>query len=329
VSSARRALVRWESVLVVLLTVIVLIGSTTSRHFLNANNIGIAMSDYTEKAIVAIPLTMVIIAGEIDLSVASVMTLAAVVAGALLAVGASFWIAAPAAILVGAAAGLLNGALVVKLGLPSLVVTLGSLALFRGIANGLIQDQTYTGFPDWFVTLAFKPIPGSTIPLSTIVLVALFIPAAIWLHAGIGGRRLFALGMSPAVTRLAGVRTDRTRVALFVASSSAAAAAGLLLAGRFAVVRADMAFGFELDILTAILLGGVSIYGGRGTLFGVALAFAIVAGLRNSLSLADVPADVQNLVTGSLLILSILVTNAAPILLTKVRSGRAALAMSP
>jgi rhamnose transport system permease protein len=307
----RASVLRWESVLVLLLAFVFVFGSMGSPFFLSANNIGNSVGFFAEKAIVAIALTLVVIAGDIDLSVASTMTLSAVVLG-IAAESQPFGIAIVLALAVGAACGMVNALLVVGLQLPSLVVTLGTLALFRGIANGLIQDETRANFPAWFTDFGFGSIPGSEVPWSVAVFVALLVPAAVWLHATSGGRRLYALGSNPTVAHMAGVRVARTRVLLFVLSGTAAAIAGVLLAGRFAVVRADLAFGFELDIITAVLLGGVSIFGGRGSLVGVFVACAILAILRSALALANVPGDLQNLVVGSLLVGSVLATNAVP-----------------
>jgi rhamnose transport system permease protein len=225
-----------------------------------------------EKAIMALGLTLIIIAGEIDLSVASVLGLSSAILGELVDKGAPLSVAIVAALIAGALCGLFNGLLVARVGLPSLVVTLGTLALFRGLAFVVLGDRAVSEFPKFLTDFGFNTVPGTLIPWPAVVFAVLAVGAFFLLHRSWIGRQLYAIGNNAEASRFSGVEVDRIKIGLFVLSGTLAALAGVVFTARFASARPDNALGFELDVITAVLLGGVSIFGGRGTLIGVVLA---------------------------------------------------------
>src|SRR5215218_4647812 len=281
-------LLQWETLLVALLVATFLMGTSIADSFLTGTNLSLASADLVEKAIMALGLTLVIVAGEIDLSVASVLGLSSAIVGALVDTGAPLGVAIAAALVAGALCGLFNGLLVANLGLPSLVVTLGTLALFRGLAYVVLGDRAVSEFPLGFTDFGFATVPGTLIPWTAVVFAVLAVVAFLVLHRSWIGRQLYAIGNNAEAARFSGVDVDRIKIGLFVASGTLAALAGVIFTARFASARPDNALGFELDVITAVLLGGVSIFGGRGTLIGVVLGLFLIGALRNSLGLADV-----------------------------------------
>lgn len=307
----KSSLVRWETLLVVLLILSVLLGTILSPYFFSGSSVSLMASEFMERAIVALAMTLVIVSGEIDLSVASVMGLAGAVLGVTWSAGIPLSLGIAIALAVGAIAGLVNGLFVTRLLLPSLVVTLATLALYRGLASVLLGDQAVGDFPVWFTTFGFAYISGTLIPWPSIVFVLLALAFAVILHGSWIGRQLYAVGNNEEAARFSGVRVKRLKLSLFVVSGTVAALAGVIFAARLSSVRADSAFGFELDIIAAVLLGGIYIFGGRGTLFGVILALFLIAALRTALALANIGSNVQIAVVGGLLIVSVLGPNVA------------------
>jgi len=307
--SAKRLVARWEGLLVLLLLAAVAFGAAVSPVFLQGSNFSLIVSSAMERAIMALPMALIIIAGEIDLSVASTLGLASAVLGLSWAAGWSLWLGIAAALAVGVAAGLVNGSLVTRLGLPSLVVTLGTLALFRGLAYVLLGDRAISDYPRGFAAFGFANIPGTPLPWSLLLFLPLLAVFLVVLHRGRIGRQLYALGLNAEAARFSGVPVERIKLGLYVASGLLAAAAGVLFTARVSSSRADNAIGLELDVIAAVLLGGVSIFGGRGTLVGVVLSLAVVAVFRNALALANVGPEVQSVAIGGLLILAVLLPN--------------------
>ena len=215
-----------------------------------------------------------------------------------------------AALLSGLAAGLFNGFWIAYVGLPSLAVTLAGLIGYRGIARILVEDRAIGGFPLWFNTLGQQPLLGP-LTISIAIFVVMFVVIAIVLHRSALGRLVYVIGNNLQAARYSGVRVRLVKMALFAASGMIAALAGLLYAARLGSVRGDMAEGFELDIITIVLLGGVSIFGGSGNLVGVGLSILVILNLRNGMGLANITGNTQTSVIGALLILSVLVPNMA------------------
>ena len=300
----------WEGLLLAILAGVVAFNVAQSPFYLGlANQINLFQLSI-EKIIVALAMTFIIINGEIDLSVASVMGLAACLLAWLYAQGVPLPLALLAGLLAGLACGLFNGFWVAYVGLPSLAVTLAGLIGFRGAARILLEDRSIGEFPEWFDALGQQPLVGP-LPLALVIFIGLVIVAVVILQASAFGRYVYVIGNNREVARYSGVRVRRVKLILFAASGLIAALAGLLFAARLGAVRGNTADGFELDIITMVLLGGVSIFGGSGTLTGVGLSILIILNLRNGMSLANVPGNTQTGVIGLLLILSVLVPNTA------------------
>ena len=304
-----RELLRWESALFVVLIGALVFGSSESPNFLNPTNFFYIGLNMGEVAIMALPLTLVIMTGEIDLSVASMLGLSGTVMGYLFSNGWSIWLAMAAALLVGVLGGALNGVLVAKVGLPSIAVTIGTLALFRGIAEILLAPRTVTGFPSSLTTIGVVPIPGTQIAYSAAIFLGLAVVAGIVLHATPLGRALVAIGLQPEAAQFSGIRVNRIKIWLFVLSGVMCAFAGILLTLKNASVSYDAGTGLELNVVAIVLFGGVSIFGGRGTVIGVVLAVAIVGAVQQALTQMNVQPEVQNIVIGVLLLVSVVIPN--------------------
>jgi len=306
-----RSLVRWESALLLLLIGTVVLGSSLTTEFLKPVNFFYIGLNFGEIAIMALPVALIVVTGEIDLSIASMLGLSGTVMASLFAHGWSIWPAMGAALLVGLAGGTLNGVLVTRFGLPSLAVTIGTLTLFRGIAQIILPNNTIGGFPESLTKIGIVPIPGTQVPYSMAFFAALAAITAVVLHWTPLGRSIFAIGASSEAAFFAGIRVKRIKLLLFVAAGLISALAGILFTLRFAAARYDSGTGLELDVVTVVLLGGISIFGGKGTIFGVVLAAAVLASLQGALTLDLISPDEQHIVTGVLLIASVIVPSAS------------------
>jgi rhamnose transport system permease protein len=299
----------WEVLLALILLGTIAYNATQSDVYLDVDNFVNIFRLSIEKVIIAVAMTFVIVSGEIDLSVASVMAFSACTLAFAYEQGVPFWLAIVIALVVAAAAGLLQGMVIASTGISSLVVTLAGLIGFRGAARVLLEDRSIGDFPDWFGNVGRADFIGP-MPFGLVLFFVLLVLGGILLHRSVVGRRLFVIGDNAEVARFSGIDVARTKVLLFTASAFVAGVAGVLFAARLGSVRANIGEGFELDIITMVLLGGVSIFGGSGTLLGVALAIGIVLNLRNGLGLANVESNTQTGVIGALLIASVLAQNA-------------------
>jgi rhamnose transport system permease protein len=269
-------------------------------------------------ALIALPLALVVITGEIDLSVASVVGLTCTVLGQLWASGVtSLPLLLVLCLALGTVLGAVNGLFVTVFGLPSLAVTIGTLALYRGLAYVVLGDRAVSDYPVSWTSNAIAPIPGLTIPWMILVVAAVAVVLGVVLHATPIGRGLYAIGNNGEAAAFAGITVARTKFWLFVLTGTMSSLAGVFWTFRFASARADNASGLELAVVAAVLLGGVSIFGGRGSLVGVLAAVVLLGTLRNALQLADVPANTLTILTGSLLIASVV----GPNLVTLTRDG--------
>jgi rhamnose transport system permease protein len=298
----------WEGLLFAVLVVVVIINIVRSPFYLGIDNQVNLFQLSIEKIIVALMMTAIIINGEIDLSVASMMGLSACILARLHELGAPLPLAILACLLAGVLCGAFNGFWIAYLGLPSLAVTLAGLIGFRGLARVLLGDRSIGGFPAWFAALGQQPLLGP-FPLALIVFFVLLGLAVVLLQFSALGRYIYVIGNNSEVARYSAVKVRRIKMLLFIASSLIAAVAGMLLAARLGAVRGNTADGFELDIITMVLLGGVSIFGGTGSLVGVGLSILIILNLRNGMSLVNITGNTQTGVIGALLVLSVLLPN--------------------
>jgi rhamnose transport system permease protein len=300
----------WEGLLLVILIVIVGFNAVSTPHYLQVDNQINLFKLHIEKIIVALIMTFIIINAEIDLSVASVMGLAGCVMAFLWERGVPIELGILAGLLTGVLLGAFNGFMVSYVGLSSLVVTLAGLIGYRGLARVLLESRSVGNFPEWFDRLGQQPLVGP-LPLSMIIFFVLLVIALIILQRSGFGRYVFVIGNNREVARYSGVNVRRVKMMLFITSGFISALAGLLLAARLGSMRGDTAQGGELEAITMVLLGGVSIFGGTGSLWGVLLSILIILNLRNGMGLLNIGGDIQTGVIGALLILSVLVPNIA------------------
>jgi rhamnose transport system permease protein len=308
----RSALGRWETLLIGLLVVTALGGQAISPEFLTADSFTTGSLDLSEIALMALPLAMVIVAAEIDLSVASVLALSSALMAYLWNHNQPVETIIPICILAGALCGAFNGVLVTRFGLPSLAVTIGTLALFRGLAYVVIGDESVTDFPQAWTDRAFGNVAGTFIPNTMVLFAVLAAAFAVLLHATPFGRSIFAIGANEEAAYYSGLRVKRVKLILFTLSGAVAALAGVVITLRNSTAAANVGQGFELTVITAVLLGGVSIFGGRGTIAGVILALLLLGGIQKALLLSEsISSYWIQIVTGTLLVGSVLGPNLA------------------
>ncbi|MCB0058304.1 MAG: ABC transporter permease [Caldilineaceae bacterium] len=300
---------RWEWMLVGLIILVVLLNSRLSPFFLNARNISRTSSDFMEIGIMMLPMVFIIITGNIDLSVASNLAMSAAFMGWLFMSGVNIWEAALAALILGSLGGLFNGLLVARVKLPSLVVTLGTYAFYRGVAYVLLGDQAARGYPDAFTFIGQGKLPGTLIPFSVALFTVLAIIFGLVLHKTTFGRYLYTIGNNENAAAYSGVPVARIKIIIFTLSGFMSALAGVVLAARFGSTRPDIGLGLELAVITAAVLGGVDINGGIGTMVGAVLSLLLIGLLRFGMGLLNIQGQVQGMAIGLLLILSILIPN--------------------
>ncbi|MBZ9935988.1 ABC transporter permease [Mesorhizobium sp. BR1-1-16] len=309
----------WDNFLAALTIAVIAYALVFVPNFASVFNISQAIAGVSERALIVLPMVLLIIAREIDLSVASILALTSVVFGLMIQAGAPLLVAIPLTLVAGAACGAFNGILVTALGLPSLVVTLGTMALFRGIGYILLGSDSVNSFPDSFLDFGINMVGSTPIPWTIVPFLVLAPLFAIVQQKMPLGRRIYAIGGNPDAARYSGIRLARTVFGLFVTSGVVCAIAGMVYAARLANARANNALGIELDVITIALLGGISVFGGKGSLTGVLWALLLVATIRNVLGLMQIGGDAQGTVIGLLLILSLLASNAAERLFGRVR----------
>ena len=302
---------RWEWMIVLLIVAVVIMNSRLSPFFLNTKNMLRSSSDFMELGMMMLMMSFVIIStGNVDLSVASNLGMCASFMGFLFNNHVNIWVAALAALMLGTLGGFLNGILVARVKLPSLVVTLGTYAFYRGIAYVLLGDQAARGYPAAFTYLGQGKLPGTPIPFSVGLFVILAIVAGLVLHKTTFGRYLYAIGNNQQAAAYSGVPVERIKIIVFTLSGAMAALAGLIMAARFGSTRPDIATGLELSVITAAVLGGIDISGGSGTMLGAVLSLMLIGLMKFGMGLMNIQGQTQGIAIGMLLILSILVPNA-------------------
>ncbi|MDR7574221.1 MAG: ABC transporter permease [Armatimonadota bacterium] len=293
-----------ERVLAAVLLVSLVVLGTLSDVFLTADNLLRSTRYAAEIGLLAIPMTMIIITRGVDLSVASTMALSAMTMGLLWQVGVPLRVAVLAGIATGTVAGWLNGWVVARLRVPPIVVTLATLAVYRGIATGLSGGRGIIGFPDTFLFWGSGQVAG--IPVQTLMWVAATVAGALILTRTVLGRYIYGIGHNEVAMRFSAVLVDRILLGLYTASGFIAGLTGILYAARVATAKSNAAAGYELAVITAVVLGGTSLAGGEGTVLGTVLGVLIIAVLQNGLTLARVPASVQDVLVGAVLLLAVL-----------------------
>jgi len=308
-----KPILRWESALVLAIVAVFLLGTGISPQFTSSYNLFTLCTNLGDLALMALPTTLIIIVGEIDLSIASILAVSSELLGSLWMHHWAMPLIIVVCLAVGALAGLINGLLVTKAGLPSLAVTIGTLTLYRGIASLILGATSVSNFPTSYTNVGTNGFLGiSSISWSVAVFIVLAIGTGLMLRMTRLGRSLYAIGLNQEAAFHAGIRVKRIKLGLFVLSGVVCAAVGILYTFELSSAAENIGIGFELQVITIVLLGGVSIFGGTGTILGVALAAFVYAGLRSALLLTSSfnENDFQ-VVSGGLLILSVLVPNIA------------------
>ena len=308
-----RVVKRWEAVLTVILIAVCVVNSIASPYFLELHNLFDSTQAVTEKAIMALSMTLVIIGRDIDLSIAAIIALCSTIIGWLATLGVGTTGLLAASMMVGTAAGAFNGVVITRFRIQAIVVTIGTMSLFRGISYAVLGDTAYTSYPDGFEELGQGALWG-LVPYEFVVFVVLAIAFTVILHRTVIGRRLFAYGNNPDAAVHTGIDVDAHRFWFFTVNGTLSGLASALLTSRIGATRPNMATGWELDVIAVVVLGGVSIAGGSGTLPGVILAVFVMGMLTFGLGLMNVPGIMMSIVTGLLLIVAI----AAPLVIRRI-----------
>jgi rhamnose transport system permease protein len=299
--SWRRLLLKWETLLALVVLADFILNAWLSPYFLNPWTLSDASFNFTEQAIVALPMALLIIAGEIDISVGSTMALCSVVMGMAAGAGFSTPVVVAGGLFVGFLAGCFNGVLVTGFRVPSIVATIGTLSLFRGIAYALVGNGVLKSYAPDFAYFGQGYVAGP-ISFELFLFAVLAILFAVVLHKTVIGQRIYAIGANPIASRLSGIRVEATKFWIFALLGLTAGLASVLLTSRLGSTRPSIASGWELSIITIVILGGVSIDGGRGSVLGVVLSALLIGLVTFGLNLLNVPGIVLGIVTGGLLI---------------------------
>ncbi len=307
-AATRDRLVSHESVLAVLVAAALLVLAGMSDRFFTLDNLLNQGRLMAEVGLVALAMTFVIVSGGIDLSVGSILGLVAILLGV-------FWhnvgLPLPAAIAlglaVGALAGLFNGLIITRFRVPPLIATLATLALYRGLAEDISEARSVRGYPEWFFVIGQGELLG--VPVQLWIFLACAVVAAFVLGYSTFGRATYAIGANAVAARFSGIRVDRAILLVYTASGFVAGLAAVVFVSRVSTTRSDMGTGLELDVITAVVLGGTSIFGGRGTIVGTLLGLVLIQAMKNGLALSGVKGDGTIVVIGLVLIVALLVSN--------------------
>lgn len=312
-----RIMASWEVLLLGVAILIFIANSLASPYFLNAWNLSDATFNFTEKAIIAFAMALLIIAGEIDLSVAAIIALASTAMGAAVQMG----VGTPGLVAIGIGTGFFcgafNGFLVAGLKLPSIVVTIGTMSLFRGISYMVLGDQAYGKYPADFAYFG-QGYVFWVISFEFVLFVIMAVLFAILLHATNFGRQVYVIGTNPFAARFSGIPVERVKFILFLLTGLMSGIAAVCLTSRLGSTRPSIAQGWELEVVTMVVLGGVSILGGSGTIAGVVIAAFVMGLVTFGLGLLNVPGIVMSIFVGLLLIITI----AIPIVVRRLKTMR-------
>ncbi|GAA2729379.1 ABC transporter permease [Cellulomonas aerilata] len=301
----KRLLMTREAAVIALTLAVIAYSLVNVQNFDGPLTLKFLLQDIAPILLIALPMTLIIVTGEIDLSVASIVGLSSVVLGVLHQGGMPVPLAGLVALVVGAVCGMLNGFLIAYVGLPSLAVTIGTLALFRGVAVGLLGTTAVTEFTERWTDLATGTIGETSIPLVMIPFALLAVAFSLLLHFSTFGRGVYDIGLNSEAAHFTGVDVARTKFVLLTLSGVVSAFAGIYFTLRFGSARGDNATGLELQVIAAVLLGGVSIFGGRGRLHGVLSGVVLIGVIASALRLEGVTVNVTNIIIGLLLIASV------------------------
>ena len=304
----RRAVLSQEGVLLVILALIIYFLSQQSGAFLTPRNLLNQGRLLSEVGLVALPMTFIIITGGIDLSVGSILGLCAISLGVLWqGLGVPLGLVIVLVLLIGVLAGAFNALLIVRVGVPPLIMTLATLALYRGLAQGISEARSVTGYPEWFFWFGQGSVFG--LPVQLFLFIVMAVIAGVVLQTTTLGRALYAVGNNPVGARFSGLPVGRNLYLIYGFSGLMAALAAVIFVSRVTTTRSDMGTGLELDAIAAVVLGGTSIFGGKGSILGTVIGLVLIQLLKNGLALMGVTSDATIIVIGSALILAILLNN--------------------
>lgn len=320
----RRVLLNREMAIVALLAITWIVASLAIPYFADRMTVYNLLRDMFATLIIALPMAMVMITGDIDISVGSMVGLSCSLLGLLYSLGVPFELTMVIVLVVGAAGGLLNGLLVTRIGLPALAVTIGTMALFRGIAVGLLGTETITEFPKAWTDLTKFEIGQTGIPFIIVVFLVLLAAFIYLLHFTPFGRGVYAIGLNSEAAAFSGVNQQRTRTILFVLAGTLASLGGIYWTLLRGTARGDVGDGLELQVIAAVVLGGISVFGGVGAIYGAVAGVLLIGTLSSALRLVGVTAEVIKIITGVLLIASVVAGSL--ITWTKTRRTKAAVA---
>jgi rhamnose transport system permease protein len=301
-------LLRHETMLAaILLIALIVLGALNSR-FLTLDNLLNQGRLTTEVGLIALPMTFIIVTGGIDLSVGSIVGLCAILLGySWKTFGFPLPLAICFSLLVGAAAGFLNGLVITKVKVPPLIMTIATLALYRGLAEGISQAHSVRGYPEWFYFIGQENLFG--VPAQLCLLLIAIVVSGIVLDRTTFGRTLYAIGNNETAARFSGLPVDRVKLVIYALSGFMAGLSAVVLVSRVTTTRSDMGIGYELDVIATVVLGGTSIFGGVGTIWGTVVGLAMIQLLKDGLALTGVKGDATIVVIGAVLILSTLVAS--------------------
>ncbi|WP_062112370.1 ABC transporter permease [Aureimonas sp. AU40] len=303
-----RSLLRHDALLALILALALAVLAIDNERFFTAANLLNQGRLMTEVGLIAVVMTFVIITGGIDLSVGSILGLCAILVGVFWkTLGLPLPVAMALCLVVGTVAGFLNGWIITRFRVPPLIATLATLALYRGLAEGISQAQSIRGYPSWFFVLGqgnFLGIPTQLWLLGLVAIVGFFI-----LRFTAFGRATYAIGNNEMGAEFSGIDVTRTKLLIYSASGFVSALAALVFVSRVSTTRSDMGTGIELDVITAVVLGGTSIFGGRGLVVGTLIGLCLVQVLKNGLALSGVKGDGTIVIIGFVLIAAVLISN--------------------
>ncbi|MCJ8323977.1 MAG: ABC transporter permease [Rhizobiales bacterium] len=308
-------LMSWPSLLLVVALLIFLANSLASPYFLSPWALSDATFNFTEKAIIALAMALLIVSGEIDISVSGIIAITSTMMGVALQFGADTTTLVLVGLSVGLICGAFNGVLVTKLGLPSIVVTIGTMSLFRGISFIILGDKSYKNYPESFAYFGQGYLYW-VISFEFVLYLLLAVGFYILLHKTNFGRHVFTIGNNAVAAEFSGVRVARVKFVLFCLTGLMAGVAAILLTSRLGSTRPSIARGWELEVITMVVLGGVNILGGSGSVQGVVIAAFIMGLVTFGLGLLNVPGIIMSVILGILLITVI----ALPTLLSKFKN---------
>ena len=311
VTATRRApkwLARHETLLGLILIVALLGLGAFNQRFLTVDNLLNQGRLMTEIGLIALPMTFIIITGGIDLSVGAIVGLCAIMLGySWKNFGFPLPVAIVFALFVGGLAGFVNGFVITRVKVPPLIMTIATLALYRGLAEGVSQAHSVRGYPEWFYVLGQGEVFG--VPTQLLILMVLVVIAGVALDRTTFGRALYAIGANETAARFSALNVDRTKLVIYTLSGLASGLAAVVLVSRVTTTRMDMGMGYELDVIAAVVLGGTSIFGGSGTIWGTVIGLVMIQLLKNGLALTGVKGDATIVVIGVALILSVLIAS--------------------